>query len=316
MPELSTWQSEAVTDTPSALAEIRLDNSVLAQAWAASAEVVRFDERVHGRPTPMPGVLLWRELTTTNQHADAEAIATARLLTWGAHLPRDTTVEAALVEQARAIDRLRQAVDQPPSEEPAARTDVGERPDLPPLAEAALVFAALEADAARCGVPARTVDSVLARRVRLHRLLRTRGLTRNTILPLASGLEAQTGGIAAVVTAWSRGSYEEPVTALIASARLAFDTGRRLAVDLERLHDDWTTRIGARHDSSAWRLADLLIEQPIVNAATISARLDVTPTAARTSVAALVEAGILEPLSSARRHQAWRAPAVLAAAGA
>lgn len=307
----ATWQSDAVTDARRPPTEMEPNSSVLAQAWAASAEVVRFDERVHGRPVPMPGVLLWREVITDNQHASAETIAVARLVALGAQLPHDVEVDAALVKAASTIERFRDAVDQPPNA--VADLDLGRRPDLPPLAEAALLFAALEAEAAGTGPDA---AGLLARRVQLHRLLRVRGLTRNTILPLASGVEAQPGGIAAVIAAWNRGSGEEPTLALIASAQHAFEAGRCLAVGLERLHDEWVTRIGARHDSSAWRLADLLIEQPVVNAAVVSTSLDVTPTAARTSIATLVEAGVLEPLSAARRNQAWRAPAVLAAAEA
>lgn len=306
-----------VSVAPGSLTEVHLDGPVLARAWAASAEVVRFDEAVRGRPVPVPGVLLWGEISEVTESTTAESIAIARLTAGETVLPHDTRTDPAIVAAAGAIDRLRSAVDEPPSAADETRRRFGERADLPPLAEAALLFMALEA-AENSGTESTASgrDRPLARRIAVHRLLRSRGLTRHTILPIIAGIRARTGGFATLASPWTHGCGGEGVDLFAESALDAIAAGGRLAVELESVHDEWAHLIGARHDSSAWPLADLLVEQPVVTAAYASARLGVTATAARTSIAALTDVGVLEPISTARRNQAWRAPAVIAAADA
>jgi hypothetical protein len=50
-----------------------------------------------------------------------------------------------------------------------------------------------------------------------------------------------------------------------AAALAAVANGRQLANDILELRQQWRDRVKARADSSAWRLADRLFAQPVIN---------------------------------------------------
>ena len=98
------------------------------------------------------------------------------------------------------------------------------------------------------------------------------------------------------------------------AARLARAAERRqLAGDILSIRQQWREQIKARTDSSAWRLADALFAQPVINVDRAVTDLGVPAPAARASLATLVDAGVLTPTSEARRNRAWQATSVLAA---
>jgi hypothetical protein len=73
----------------------------------------------------------------------------------------------------------------------------------------------------------------------------------------------------------------------------------------------WTTRISARRDSAAWRLLDVLLCHPVINAALVTRELGITVQNAYRPIGRLVDAGILVEFTDKRRNRAWRSPEVL-----
>lgn len=51
--------------------------------------------------------------------------------------------------------------------------------------------------------------------------------------------------------------------------------GRELVDDLHTIREDWKERVQARPHAAAWRVSDLLLRHPVVNAALIAAKLDI-----------------------------------------
>ena len=92
---------------------------------------------------------------------------------------------------------------------------------------------------------------------------------------------------------------------------MAVANGRRLVTDLRELRADWVTRVSARRDSAAWRLLDVLLRHPVVNAALVTRELGITLQNAYRPIGQLVDAGILVEFTDKRRNRAWRAPDVL-----
>ena len=79
---------------------------------------------------------------------------------------------------------------------------------------------------------------------------------------------------------------------------------------LQRIQASWTTRIaatGRRRHATIWRVADMLLGQPIVTANKVSERLAVSFPAANDAIADLVELDILRPSNDQRRHRVFQA---------
>jgi hypothetical protein len=96
------------------------------------------------------------------------------------------------------------------------------------------------------------------------------------------------------------------------AAYAAVANGRKLVDDLRALRADWDVRVRARRDAAAWRVADLLLQHPVVNVALLSGELGIAPQNVYRSIAPLVEAKVL--MSSGRqRDRVWKSLEVLAA---
>lgn len=181
------------------------------------------------------------------------------------------------------------------------------RDDLPALVHAALVHAQFETIHPFVDGNGRTG------RVLLQSVLRRHGLIRTTTVPVSAGLLRDPERYFDALTAYRAGDPDRIVVQVAEAALLATNNGRRLAEDVVELRTAWLSRITARSDSTAWRLADALFEQPVVNAEYVASTLGVTDRAARNAIAVLERDGVLAPSTSQRRHRVWQASSVLAA---
>ncbi|UJP40608.1 Fic family protein [Cellulomonas palmilytica] len=181
------------------------------------------------------------------------------------------------------------------------------RDDIPALTHAAIVHAQFET------IHPFTDGNGRTGRVLLHQVLRRRGLTRRTTVPVSAGLLRDPDRYFRALTAYRAGEPDAIVEQVAHAAVAAVANGRRLADDVMALRETWREQIRARSDSAAWRLADALFAQPVVNADYVAATLDLSDRGARNAVDVLERAGVLRPSTSTRRHRIWQAPEVLAA---
>lgn len=84
--------------------------------------------------------------------------------------------------------------------------------------------------------------------------------------------------------------------------------------ELRAIAERWRERLkarGTRKHATVWRVADLLLGQPVVTVTSLVDRLKVTFPSANTAVATLVEAEILRPHGQQRRNRAFHAHEVM-----
>ena len=84
--------------------------------------------------------------------------------------------------------------------------------------------------------------------------------------------------------------------------------------ELRSIADRWHERLEARRTrkhATAWRVADLLLGQPVVTVTALVERLKVTFPAANAAVAMLVDMEILRPQGTQRRNRAFHAHEVM-----
>ena len=181
------------------------------------------------------------------------------------------------------------------------------RDDLPVLVHAALAHAQFET------IHPFTDGNGRTGRALVHAMLRQAHLTRNMTVPVSAGLLADTGAYFAALTAYRQGDPLAIVSQFAGAAFRAVTNGRDLVRDLRQIRQDWQQSIRARSDSSVWRLADLLLCRPVVNARVVADELGIEVGNVHRYIHPLVVAGILIESLDVRRNQVWRAARVLGA---
>ena len=79
------------------------------------------------------------------------------------------------------------------------------------------------------------------------------------------------------LTAYRAGDAAPIVGQFVRAAFAAIDNGGRLVEELREIRSEWQGRIVARSDAVAWRVLALVLRQPVLNAATIAAHLEIAP---------------------------------------
>jgi Fic family protein len=179
------------------------------------------------------------------------------------------------------------------------------RDDLPVLAHAAVAHAHFE-----CIHPFPDGNGRTGRAL-LHAMLRNKGLIANVTVPVSAGLLTDTPGYFAALRSYQQGDPRTIVERLAAACTDAVAGGRRLVGELRTLREEWSARLSARRGSVAWRLLDVLIRHPVLNATLAAEELGISPPNVYRPIEHLVNDGILVPFADQRRNRAWRSPEML-----
>jgi Fic family protein len=181
------------------------------------------------------------------------------------------------------------------------------RDDIPVLVHAALAHAQFETVHPFVDGNGRTGRALV------HAMLQAGGLTRNVTVPVSAGLLTDTDAYFAALMAYRDGDAAAIVNRLAEASFAAVANGRLLVADLQEIRDRWRDVIAARRDAVAWRLADLLLRQPVIDAAAVQSELDATSANAHRAIRQLTDAGVISEFSGRRRRRLWQAPEVLTA---
>ena len=181
------------------------------------------------------------------------------------------------------------------------------RNDLPPLVQASLAHAQFET------IHPFPDGNGRAGRALVHSLLRAKGLTRTVTVPVSAGLLVDVNAYFRALGAYREGN-PAPIVEMMATASFtAIGNGRQLTADLEDIRDRWGEQIEARRSAAAWRLASLLVRQPVIDSPTAQQQLGLSAPAVNNGIDQLVAAGVLRQVSGTHRNRKWAAGEVLAA---
>jgi Fic family protein len=181
------------------------------------------------------------------------------------------------------------------------------RTDMPVLVQAALAHAQFET------VHPFADGNGRAGRALVHAALRNKGLTTQVTIPVSAGLLTDTRAYFDALAAYRAGDVA-PITSMLALAAVrSIANGRELVADLRSVRAGWTDSVKVRRGAAAWRLADLLIRQPVVTTETVASELGVLPNNVWRTLKPFEDAGVLVSSAGSRRNsRLWRAPEVLA----
>lgn len=182
-----------------------------------------------------------------------------------------------------------------------------ERDDLPVLAHAALAHAQFET------IHPFTDGNGRTGRALVQAMLRHGQLTRNVTVPVSAGLLSDTTAYFDALTAYRLGDPIPIVSQFAEASFKAVANGRVLVEELRLVRQRWQHDIKARSDSSVWRLADLLLRRPVINARVVAEELSLDVGNVHRYIKPLLDAGILVESQDVKRNQVWRSVEVLAA---
>lgn len=181
------------------------------------------------------------------------------------------------------------------------------RTDLPLLTQAAIAHAQFETIHPFPDGNGRTGRALV------HAMLRGHRLTRKVTVPVSAGLLADTGAYFDTLTAYRDGD-PVPIVQMLAEASLtAMVNARHLVDDLHAIRAGWDSKVKARRGATAWRLADLLLRQPVVDASSVAHGLGMSADNAMRPIVPLVEAGVLTEFTGFTRNRMWQSREVLSA---
>lgn len=175
---------------------------------------------------------------------------------------------------------------------------------LPPLVQAALVHAQFETIHPFDDGNGRTGRALI------HVVLRRRGLAPAYVPPISVVLAKDRDGYIAGLTDYRNddtldGWVERFAAAAARSAQLA----SAYLEAVERLMDRWRTQLldGAnpRADAAAWAVIDVLPAHPVVTAPMVATATGRAKAAIYQAMDELQDAGVLKPLSNAKRNRSW-----------
>lgn len=179
------------------------------------------------------------------------------------------------------------------------------RGDLPVLSQAAIAHAQFETIHPFPDGNGRTGRALV------HAMLRGHGLTRNVTVPVSAGLLTDTAAYFTALDAYRAGDLAPIVERFAAASLAAITNGRELADDLRAIRSGWADRLSVRRDAQAWRLVDLLLRQPVVDARVVASELGISSQNAQRTIAPLARAGILTEFTGFARNRLWQASDVL-----
>lgn len=197
----------------------------------------------------------------------------------------------------------------PPEEVPALLDDLiafSNRDDVEPVTQAAIAHAQFES------IHPFTDGNGRIGRALIGAILRRRGVTPHTVLPVASALAADTPHYFSLLTAYRIGDAVPIVTDLALCVETAAREARGTARAFSRYETAWREQAGPRAGSAAERILQVLLSLPVFTVEQLVDELgDVPERSVYRGVQALEEARVVEAVTERVRGRAYAAMDVL-----
>jgi Fic family protein len=181
------------------------------------------------------------------------------------------------------------------------------RTDIPTLAHAAIAHAQFET------IHPFADGNGRVGRALVHAQLRHAKLARHVTIPVSAGLLTDINAYFSALGAYRDGDPVPIVERFADASFAALANGRQLVRDLRRVREDWARRVKARRDAVTWKIAEIVVRQPVVNAPSLSRELGIPQTNVYRSLQPLIDAGVLVEFTNKKRDRLWRAPEILEA---
>lgn len=179
------------------------------------------------------------------------------------------------------------------------------RDDIPAIAHAAIAHAQFET------IHPFTDGNGRIGRALVHAMMRRRGLTKRTMVPIAAGLLAAPEQYFAALTAYRlEGDVDGFVEVFSLSATIAASESLVALRELYALPERWFSDVRPRQGSVVEGLIHVLIGRPVLGVDDVMAIAGTTARGAYDAIAKLQDHGVLREMTQRKRNRLWSAPDV------
>jgi Fic family protein len=180
------------------------------------------------------------------------------------------------------------------------------RDDIPVMVQAAIAHAQFES------IHPFTDGNGRIGRALVSAVLRRRGVTRNAVVPLASGLLAKRDDYFAALGDYRRGEPSPLIDLFARSARAAAICSRASIARIQALPEEWAAELRPRAGSAAAALIPAFHDHPVMTAREIERRSGSSEQQTYKAVNQLAAAGFIKEITGRKRDRVWVASELLA----
>jgi len=179
------------------------------------------------------------------------------------------------------------------------------RTDIPILAQAAIAHAHFES------IHPFTDGNGRIGRALVGAISRRRGLTKNTVTPIASAMVADVDTYFALLNGYRAGDVDPFVLYMARSSRRAAEAARKSVAALDALPEAWIEVVRPRKGSADEKILPWLLERPVFGAHSAAYVAGIDERSIYRVLERLTEAGVLSLITQSQRNRAWAATEVL-----
>lgn len=180
------------------------------------------------------------------------------------------------------------------------------RDDVPVMVQAAIAHAQFES------IHAFTDGNGRIGRALVSATLRRRGVTRHTVVPIASGLLAKRDDYFAALGEYRRGKPAPLIELFARSAHAAAVCSRDSIARIKALPDEWNTELHPRAGSAVASLIPAFYDHPVMASAEIEQRSGASEQQTYKAITQLANAGFIQEITGRKRDRVWVAAELLA----
>jgi Fic family protein len=180
------------------------------------------------------------------------------------------------------------------------------RDDVPVMVQAAIGHAQFES------IHPFTDGNGRIGRALVSAVLRRRGVTRNAVVPLASGLLARRDDYFGALGEYRQGEPTPLIDLFARSARAAAVCSRDSIARITTQPEIWTAELRPRAGSAAAALIPAFADHPVMSSAEVERHSGSSVQQTYRAIDRLVEAGFIEEITGRKRDRVWVASELLA----
>ncbi len=180
------------------------------------------------------------------------------------------------------------------------------RDDIPVMVQAAIAHAQFES------IHAFTDGNGRIGRALVSAVLRRRGVTRNAVVPLASGLLAMRDDYFVALGDYRQGRPAPLIELFARSASAAAACSRESIARIKALPGEWNAELRPRAGSAVAALIPAFYDHPVMAADEIEQRSGSSEQQTYRAIARLTEAGFIQEITGRKRDRVWVASELLA----
>lgn len=148
-------------------------------------------------------------------------------------------------------------------------------------------------------------------RVLLHKSLKDDNVLQTVALPISAGLLNDTDNYMKALLSYQNGDPTLIIEQVAEALELSLVIGDKVSRDISTVISTWEQLIDEKRSSSIWNLLYLLIDQPVVNSAFVSEKMEITLRGANKLISRAIDYGILRRIGNEHRGIFYQADAII-----